>query len=133
VITSNHEMWGANVHLGLATTLGLPRPESDRGPVEIGHACWIGDRVTILSGARIGNGAVIGAGSVVRSAIPAFGVAVGVPARPIRARFSDEMVAELNRLAWWDWDLDRIKRNRPFFELHLDRCSIDDLRDAIND
>jgi acetyltransferase-like isoleucine patch superfamily enzyme len=54
--------------------------------VEIGPGCWIGARVTILGGVKIGRGCVIGAGSVVRTSIPDWSVAVGVPAKVIRKR-----------------------------------------------
>lgn len=55
-------------------------------PVRIGDDVWIGARVTILPGAEIGNGAVIGAGSVVCGKIPPMAVAAGNPARVIRMR-----------------------------------------------
>jgi len=53
--------------------------------VLIGARCWIGERVIVLPGASIGDGCIIGAGSVVRGSIPPGSVAVGVPARPVRA------------------------------------------------
>lgn len=57
-----------------------------RQPVVIGNDVWIGTRVIILPGVHIGDGAIIGAGSVVTSHIPPNAVAVGVPARVIRFR-----------------------------------------------
>ncbi len=56
------------------------------GPVEIGDGAWMGTRVTILDGVRIGRGAVIGACSMVNKDIPSFGVAVGTPAKVVRTR-----------------------------------------------
>lgn len=54
-------------------------------PINIGDACWIGARVTILPGASIGQGCTIGAGAVVVSGhIPEYSVAVGVPARVVK-------------------------------------------------
>jgi acetyltransferase-like isoleucine patch superfamily enzyme len=52
-----------------------------RGPLSIGRDCWLGARVTVLDGASIGNGCVIGAGAVVTGPIPDGSLAVGVPAR----------------------------------------------------
>jgi acetyltransferase-like isoleucine patch superfamily enzyme len=54
--------------------------------VTIGPGCWIGAKVTILGGVKIGKGCVIGAGSLVQKDIPDWSVAVGVPARVIRKR-----------------------------------------------
>lgn len=66
------------------------RPVRDQGhhsgEIVIGKGAWISANVVILAGARIGDGAVIGAGAVVRGEIPAHSVAVGVPARMIRQR-----------------------------------------------
>lgn len=55
-------------------------------PIVIGEDCWIGSNVTILGGVKIGNGCVIGAGSIVTKNIPDYSVAVGNPARVIKNR-----------------------------------------------
>lgn len=70
----------------------------------IGHDVWIGHGATIMPGVTIGHGAVIGAGAVVTRDIAPYTVAVGVPARPLRKRFSEATIAALLRIAWWDWD-----------------------------
>ena len=65
-------------------------------PLEIGNDVWIAHGVIILPSVRkIGDGAVIGAGAVVHSDVPAYGIAVGIPARVIKYRFSRETIAEL--------------------------------------
>ncbi|OYV38388.1 MAG: chloramphenicol acetyltransferase [Rhodospirillales bacterium 20-64-7] len=71
--------------------------------VRIGHDVWIGHGAIILPGISIGNGAVIGAGAVVTKDVPDFGIAIGTPTRVHRLRFSPEVCAQLNRIAWWDW------------------------------
>jgi phosphonate metabolism protein (transferase hexapeptide repeat family) len=71
--------------------------------VDIGHDVWIGHAAIVLPGRTIGNGAVIGAGSVVTKDIPAYAVAVGNPARVVRKRFADDIAARLQALAWWNW------------------------------
>jgi len=74
-----------------------------RGDVIIGHDVWIGAGTTILSGVRIGNGAVVGACSVVTRDVPSYGIVAGNPAKLIRLRFEEDEIACLEGLAWWDW------------------------------
>jgi len=80
-----------------------------KGGVTIGHDVWVGARAMILSGVTIGNGAVIGAGAVVAKDVPAYGVAVGNPANIVKHRFSDEQIAALQQIKWWDWPDDKIR------------------------
>lgn len=70
-------------------TTAINRQGADvRRPVRIGRDVWIGTRVVILPGVEIGDGAVIGAGSIVTKNIPPYSVAVGNPARVVRQRGS---------------------------------------------
>lgn len=66
-------------------SMPIKRPLHSKGPVIIGKHVWIGDKATILPGVTIGEGAVIGANSVVTKDVPAFSVVAGVPARIIKA------------------------------------------------
>lgn len=92
----------------------------NKGTVRIGHGVWIGDSVIVLPGAQIGNGAIIGAGSVVTKSIPAYSVSAGNPARVIKMRFSQKICEEIDKLGWWDWDQTKIAQNRWFFDLDLE-------------
>lgn len=70
----------------------------------IGHDVWIGHGATILAGIAVGTGAVVGAGAVVTKDVDPYEVVVGVPARPIRKRFTDDVIEKMLRIGWWDWD-----------------------------
>jgi O-methyltransferase len=84
--------------------------ETSSGDVIIGNDVWIGQCVTILSGVTIGDGAVIGACAVVSKDIPPYAIAVGNPARIASTRFSDDLVARLLALRWWDWPDEYVAR-----------------------
>lgn len=66
-----------------------------RGPIILDDDVWIGDAVIILSGVHIGQGAVIGAGALVTHDIPPYAIAIGVPARVIKFRFSQDIICKL--------------------------------------
>ncbi len=58
----------------------------ETNPIIIGNNVWIAANVTILAGVTIGDGAIIGAGAVVNKSIPAYAIAVGVPAKVVKTR-----------------------------------------------
>ncbi len=83
--------------------------------ISIGHDTWIGHGAVIMPGVTIGNGAIIGSNAVVTKDVADFAIAVGVPARTIKQRFSDPVASRIDALAWWDWDHDRLHRALPDF------------------
>lgn len=84
--------------------------------VEIGNDVWIGYDVKILSGVHIGDGAIIATGSTVTSDVEPYSIVGGVPARQIRKRFSDEEIAFLEQLKWWNREENWIKEHAEDFE-----------------
>ena len=72
-------------------------------PVTIGHDVWIGHNVTVLPGVTVGNGAAIGAGAIVTKDVAKYTVVAGVPAKPIKMRFDDATIAQLEQIKWWHW------------------------------
>lgn len=70
----------------------------------IGNDVWIGAKVIIRSGVTIGDGAIIAAGAVITNDVPPYAIAGGVPAKIIRYRFTDEIIAGLLELKWWEME-----------------------------
>lgn len=77
--------------------------------VTIGHDVWLGHNVCVMPGVTIGNGAVVGSSSVVTKDIEPYTINVGVPARPIKRRFSEKIADALEHIKWWDWSHEEIK------------------------
>ncbi|MBV9078578.1 MAG: CatB-related O-acetyltransferase [Methylobacteriaceae bacterium] len=73
-----------------------------RGDVAIGSDVWLGSGATILSGVTIGHGAVVAARAVVTRDVPPYAIAAGNPAKIVRLRFPEPVVAALLETAWWD-------------------------------
>ncbi len=76
--------------------------------VRIGHDVWIGHGAVIMPGMSIGHGAVVGANAVVTHDVEAHMIVAGVPARPLRSRFEEDISRRILALEWWDWDDDTL-------------------------
>ena len=95
---------------------GMLNPQSDRinyHQVVIGSDVWIGCNAMILGGVHIGNGAIIGACSVVAKDVPPYAIVVGNPARIVKYRFDAETIAALQRIKWWNWSEGQIMEAVP--------------------
>ena len=87
------------------------RDKKSKGDVIIGNDVWVANNVTILSGVTIGDGAILGAGSIVTKNVKDYEVVAGNPAKHLKFRFSKEQIIALKKIAWWEWDLNKIKEN----------------------
>jgi phosphonate metabolism protein (transferase hexapeptide repeat family) len=76
--------------------------------VHIGHDVWIGHGAVVLPGVSIGNGAVVGANAVVTRDVASYAIVAGTPARKLRLRFPEAISARIEKLAWWDWPVERL-------------------------
>jgi acetyltransferase-like isoleucine patch superfamily enzyme len=81
----------------------------------VGNDVWIGARATILSGVTIGDGAIIAANALVTKDVSPYTIVGGVPAKPIRSRFTDEEISFLLNFKWWEKDFDWIRDNASDF------------------
>ena len=64
-----------------------------------------------MAGVTIGDGAIIGTRAVVTKDVPPYSIVGGIPAKQIRKRYSDDIISELLKVKWWDWEKERISQN----------------------
>jgi len=87
-----------------------------RRKLVIGNDVWVGFNAIILpSVSKIGDGAVIGAGSVVTKDVTPFAVVAGNPAKIIKYRFKEEKIKQIIESAWWDKDINELKNDFDSF------------------
>ena len=85
----------------------------NKGDIVVGNDVWIGYEAVILSGVRIGDGAIIGARAVVTRDVPPYTIVGGVPAKEIKKRFDEDAIQKLQQIAWWNWPFDKIRQFLP--------------------
>ena len=88
----------------------VPKAFKRLGDTIIGNDVWIGEEALIMPGIVVGDGAIIGARTVVTRDVESYSVVVGNPARHVHYRFADEHIAQLMEMQWWNWPLDVIKQ-----------------------
>lgn len=96
-------------------------------PVTIGNDVWTGHNVNILPGVTVGDGVVIGAGSIVTKNVPPFAVVAGVPAKVIRYRFTEKVIERQLRLKWWELELSDLS-GLPFRDVNRCLDMIEEIR-----
>lgn len=108
---------GFTIHQGDPLFDGIYRHPNgdDYYQIIIGNDVWIGSNVMIMGGIKIGDGAIVAAGSVVTKDVKSYSIVGGVPAKLIRMRFTDEIVKRLNDIKWWNWSLEDIHSNYKSF------------------
>lgn len=111
---ANHKMSGFSTFpfqiFGNGWEKAMPAPEEFpyKGDTVVGHDVWIGYDSLVMPGVKIGNGAIVSSRSVVVADVPAYTIVGGNPARPLRTRFDEDTIAELERIAWWDWPIEKV-------------------------
>jgi virginiamycin A acetyltransferase len=134
-------MNGANHQMNAATTFpfyilegwGQKAPPLERLPLKgdtvVGNDVWIGQNATILPGVHIGDGAMIGANSVVGSDVAPYSIVAGNPARQIRKRFDGELTRLLLEFRWWDLPVPEISGLIPL----LSDSDLDKVKSALKE
>jgi len=87
------------------------KESSHKGDIIVGNDVWIGLDATIMPGVKIGDGAIIGAKSVVTNDVEPYTIVGGNPAKVIRKRFDDEAINILLAIKWWNWPIEKIEKN----------------------
>lgn len=105
--------------------------------IRIGNDVWIGTRVLIMGGVKIGNGAVVAAGAVVTKDVPPYAIVGGVPAKIIKYRFPANVIKSLESSQWWLLDDQILKENIDLFQNPLENDNLNRLielcKSKIND
>jgi len=83
-----------------------------KGPIIVGNDVWIGTKAIILSGVKIGDGTIVGAGAVVTKDVEPYEIVGGVPAKHLKWRFPEHIRNQLLEIKWWDWSEEKIKKNK---------------------
>lgn len=93
-----------------------PDPVARRNEgITVQNDIWIGEGAQILRPVVLGHGCVVAAGAVVTKDVPPYAIVAGVPARIVRYRIPEELVPRMLAIAWWDWELDLIRKNVTHF------------------
>ncbi|HWA29276.1 MAG TPA: CatB-related O-acetyltransferase [Lacunisphaera sp.] len=116
-----------NRHCGFIEADAIPAVEDN--PLTVGHDVWIGARTIILPKCKtIGDGAIVGAGSILTRDVPPFAIVAGNPARVIGSRFSPEVIAAIRETQWWLKPLPELIENLPLFLQSIPEAGVDLLR-----
>lgn len=84
---------------------------NNKGDIIIGNDVWIGYEAVIMAGVTVGDGAIIGTRALVTKDVPPYTIVGGMPAKPIRKRFSEQTISSLLEIEWWNWSKEKIVRN----------------------
>lgn len=101
-------------------------------PCVVGHDVWIAANACICRGVTVGTGAVVAAGAVVTKDVEPYTIVAGIPAKPIKKRFDDEVIELLLKSRWWEFPENIIKENFDLFNSHTDLAIANKILDIRN-
>lgn len=131
ILASDHPTHTLSTYPFKVKVLKESKEAISKGDIVIGDDVWIGFRATILSGVRIGQGAIVAAGAVVTKDVPPYAIAAGVPAKVIGYRFDDEKKALLEKIDYSKLDQKFCRENIDllYTDLSQDAMTADDIRE----
>lgn len=112
---TNHPISYLTTYVNNELFAGELKTLKTEAPIEVGHDVWIGHGVIILAGVKVGNGAILAAGSVVTKTVEPYAIVAGNPAREIRKRFSEDTIAKVQAMRWWDKSDEELERMKSTF------------------
>ena len=129
-----HSPWAATTFPIYSRMMASADPTENGGKpggVTIANDVWIGRSAIIMPGVHIADGAIVGSGAVVTKDVPPYAIVGGNPAKLIRYRFSEDIIAKLLAIRWWEWTDEKIKQEavlltgpiEPFLERHAGMMS----------
>ncbi|MCW3465284.1 type B chloramphenicol O-acetyltransferase [Chitinophaga nivalis] len=107
---SSFPFYFMNEEPAFATSLNAFRGAGD---TIVGNDVWIGAEAMIMPGVKIGDGAVIGSRALVTKDVMPYAIVGGNPAKEIKKRFSEQQIAQLLAMRWWNWELDKLRLAMP--------------------
>ena len=114
---ANHKLSGVSTYPFYIFGNGWEKASPEQGDLPykgntvIGNDVWIGYEALVMPGVTVGNGTIIAAKSVVVGDIPPYSIVGGNPAKVIKARFSLEQIHTLEKIAWWNWPIEKVTRH----------------------
>jgi virginiamycin A acetyltransferase len=117
LINQNHDYTKISTgELSWNSGTGVPKKLS----LTLQNDVWVGFGATLMGGITVRNGAVIAANAHVVKDVPPYAIVGGNPAKIIKYRFSDEQIADLLNISWWDWDDTKIAACKEDFGLSIE-------------
>lgn len=110
-LAGNHRMDTVSSYPFKKNILGEVAESLSKGDIIVEDDVWIGSRVIVLSGVRIGRGSVIASGSIVTKDVPPYTIVAGVPAKVVKERFTKEISSIVSNLNFSDLTIEKIKYN----------------------
>jgi len=102
---------------------GFDVKDIERSSLEIGNDVWVGYNVIITNKCKkIGNGAVIGAGSIVTKDVPAYSIVAGNPAKVIKYRFDEKTIDKIEKSKWWNYTPEQLMEFYNYIDKPIDFC-----------